>query len=81
MTPPRELTLLGSPGCHLCHDMRAVVESVAPALGFTLRERDVRENEEWKAYRLEIPVLLADGREIARHRISAAELERLLSAL
>ena len=81
VTPPRVLTLLGSPGCHLCHDMRAVVESVAPALGFTLRERDVRESDEWKAYRLEIPVLLADGREIARHQISAAELQRLLSAL
>ena len=80
VTPPRDLTLLGSPGCHLCHDMRAVVESVAPALGFTLRERDVRESDEWKAYRLEIPVLLADGREIARHRITAAELERLLAA-
>jgi hypothetical protein len=61
--------------------MRAVVESVAPALGFRLSEHDVRERDEWKAYRLEIPVLLADGREVARHRIDAAELERRLRAL
>jgi hypothetical protein len=77
----RVLTLLGSPGCHLCHDMRAVVESVAPALGFRLSERDVRERPEWREYLLEIPVLLADGREVARHRIDAAELERRLRAL
>ncbi|HET9314320.1 MAG TPA: glutaredoxin family protein [Vicinamibacteria bacterium] len=78
---PRELTLLGAPGCHLCHDMRAVVEAVAPALGFTLRERNVRERDEWKPYRLEIPVLLVGEQEVARHRIDAAELERRLRAL
>lgn len=77
----RVLTLVGSPGCHLCHEMRAVVESVAPALGFTLHERDVRERAEWREYLLEIPVLLADGREVARHRVEAAELQRRLRAL
>jgi Glutaredoxin-like domain (DUF836) len=77
----RVLTLLSSPGCHLCHDMKAVVEAVAPDLGFTLRERDVRERDEWRDYRLEIPVLLAEGREVARHRVDAAELERRLRAL
>ena len=81
MTPPRVLTLLGSPGCHLCHDMKAVVETVAPALGFELCERDVRERAEWREYRLEIPVLLAQGREVARHRVDANELERRLRAL
>jgi hypothetical protein len=81
LTPPRVLTLLGAPGCHLCHDMRAVAEAVAPALGFVLRERDVRERDEWREYRLQIPVLLAEGREVARHRIDAAELERRLRAL
>lgn len=81
MTSKRVLTLLGQPGCHLCHDMRAVAEQVAPALGFALRERDVRERAEWREYRLEIPVLLADGQEVARHRIDASELERRLRAL
>jgi hypothetical protein len=78
---PRVLTLLSAPGCHLCHELRAVVEAVAPALGFTLSERDVRERDEWKPYRVEIPVLLAGEREVARHRIDAAELERRLRAL
>jgi hypothetical protein len=77
----RVLTLLSAPGCHLCHDMRAVVEAVAPALGFTLREADVREREEWKRFRTEIPVLLADETEVARHRIEPEELARRLSAL
>lgn len=78
---PRVLLLLGAPGCHLCHDMRAVVEAIAPGLGFTLRQHDVRERDEWKHYRTEIPVLLADEREVARHRIEPAELERRLRAL
>jgi len=78
---PRVLTLLSAPGCHLCHELRAVVEAVAPSLGFTLSERDVRERDEWKPYRLEIPVLLAGDQEVARHRIDAAELERRLRAL
>ena len=77
----RVLLLLGAPGCHLCHDMRAVVEAIAPALGFTLRQHDVRERDEWKPYRTEIPVLLADEREVARHRIEPAELERRLRDL
>jgi hypothetical protein len=78
---PRVLILLSAPGCHLCHDLRAVVETVAPPLGFTLSEHDVRERDEWKRYRVEIPVLLAGDREVARHRIDAAELERRLRAL
>jgi high-affinity iron transporter len=81
VTAARVLTLLSAPGCHLCHDMRAVVERLAPALGFTLQERNVRESDEWRAYRLDIPVLLAEGREVARHRVDEAELERRLRAL
>jgi hypothetical protein len=61
--------------------MRAVVDGVAPGLGFRVEPHDVGERAEWQAYRFEIPVLLADGQEIARHRIDAAELERRLRAL
>jgi hypothetical protein len=77
----RVLLLLGAPGCHLCHDMRAVVDAVAPALGFRVEARDVGERPEWQSYRFEIPVLLAGEREVARHRIDAAELGRRLRAL
>jgi hypothetical protein len=78
----RRLTLLGQPGCHLCHEMRAVVEKVVAgtdAALVELVEEDVRSDPGWRHYRLEIPVLLLDGAEIARHRVSEEELRRLLN--
>ena len=75
----RRLTLLGKPGCHLCHEMRTVVEGVVAGLDAALVEEDVRSDPGWRHYRLEIPVLLLDGTEIARHRVSEEELRRLLA--
>ena len=76
----RRLTLLGQPGCHLCHQMRLVVERVLAGRGTVLVEEDVRRDPGWSRYRLEIPVLLLDGAEIARHRVDENELRRLLAA-
>ena len=76
------LTLVGKPDCHLCEDMKAVVERVVPAFGATLVEKDVREDPALeRRYVFEIPVLLVGGREIARHRIEEPELRRLLAEL
>jgi glutaredoxin len=74
------LTLLGKPGCHLCHQMREVVERVVASADVTLVEEDVRSDPGWRDYRLEIPVLLLDGAEIARHRVGEEDLRRLLAA-
>ena len=76
------LTLLGKPDCHLCHEMREVVMRVLPGSGVGLVERDVRDDPETKQrYLLEIPVLLFGEREIARHRITEAELRERLERL
>lgn len=74
------LTLLSKPGCHLCHEMRAVVERVVAAADVVLVEEDVRSDPGWRPYRLEIPVLLFEGVEIARHRVDEEDLRRLLAA-
>ena len=76
----RRLTLLGQPDCHLCHQMRAVVEKVVAGTDAVLVEEDVRSDPGWQRYRLEIPVLLLDGDELARHRIGEDDLRRLLAA-
>lgn len=69
------LTLLGKPDCHLCHVMEAEIAPLLAERGVPLVVRDVREDPELLLrYRFEIPVLLADGVEIARHRITRAEL-------
>jgi hypothetical protein len=76
------LLLVGKPGCHLCEVMREVVSPVAAELGLTLAERDDRSDPELDAlYRNDIPVLLLGGREVARHRVTAAELRARLRSL
>lgn len=77
---PPVLTLVGTADCHLCHEMRQVVEHLLPDLELALVERDVAEHPELARYRLEIPVLLLDGEELARHRVSEADLRRRLRA-
>jgi hypothetical protein len=76
------LVLLSAPGCHLCHELRAVVERVLPDYGAVLEERDVRADAETtRRYALEIPVLLLDGREVLRHRATEDELRARLGPL
>jgi hypothetical protein len=76
------LLLLGKPDCHLCHEMEAVAAGVAASRGLILEKADVRSRPEWKRYALDIPVLLLeDGREVARHRATAADLAARLDAL
>jgi hypothetical protein len=76
------LTLLGKPGCHLCDAMRAVAAPVARDMGLRIDERDVRSDAELDAlYRHDIPILLLDGREVARHRVTADELRARLRQL
>ena len=55
--------------------MREVVEQALPALGARLEERDITQDPELeRRYVFDIPVLLYEGREVARHRIAPDEL-------
>ena len=77
------LTLYSRPGCHLCDEMKAVVERVTRAAGVpaTIEEVDISTDSELEArYGLEIPVLLIDGRKAAKYRVTEAELTRMLAA-
>ena len=76
------LTLLSKPGCHLCHELRAVVERVLPAFDAELEERDVRDAPETsRLYALEIPVLLLGSQEVVRHRATPEALRDRLASL
>lgn len=69
------VVLLGKPDCHLCHVMEDVVAPVLADRGIPLVVRDVREDPEMlRRYRNDIPVLLVDDVELARHRITRDEL-------
>ena len=77
------LTLYSRPGCHLCDDMKAVITRVTRDITFpiTFEEIDISLNAELEAiYGVEIPVLLVDGKKVAKFRVTEAELLRMLNA-
>jgi glutaredoxin len=75
------LTLYSRPGCHLCDDMKAIVERVARTSTPepTIEVIDISTNPELEAlYGLEIPVLLVNGKKAAKYRVTEDELLRIL---
>ena len=77
------LTLYSRPGCHLCDEMKAVVQRVARAaeVPITIEEIDISTDPDLEArYGVEIPVLLVDGRKAAKYRVTEQEVMRILAA-
>jgi hypothetical protein len=76
------LTLYSKPGCHLCDEMKAVVDDAVRAalVPVSIEQIDISGNPDLEArYGLEIPVLLIDGRKVAKYRVTASQLQRLLA--
>ena len=80
---PDVLVLLGKPDCHLCHEMRQIVEKVLAAFEARLEERNLVESDRETRVRYghDIPVLFVGGQEVARHRIAEDELHARLLGL
>jgi len=78
--PSPLVTLVGKPGCHLCDDARAVIESVLSEFpGVRMLEQSILDDAELHdRYWDEIPVVLIDG---AVHTIYRVEADRLRAAL
>jgi thiol-disulfide isomerase/thioredoxin len=78
------LTIYSRPGCHLCDEMKAVVERVvrqSAAARLEIEEIDISTDPALEArYGVEIPVLLVDGRKVAKHRVGEQELTRMIAA-
>jgi len=75
------ITIYSRPGCHLCDQMKAVVERVGQSVAITVEEIDVSTDPALEArYGGEIPVLLVGGTKAAKYRVTEAELRRILSA-
>jgi glutaredoxin len=69
------LTLYGRADCHLCHEMRAVVQSVARERELEVEEVDVDTDPALvAAYGAEVPVLCVNGRKAFKYRVERAAL-------
>ena len=69
------VTVFSRAGCHLCERVVATVRSVQAKRALVLEVRDIEADPDlldryWDA----IPVVLVEGREIARHRLAAEDL-------
>jgi len=76
------LTMYSRAGCHLCDDMKALVDRVVRTHGqaLSIEEIDISTDPALESrYGLEIPVLMLNGRKIAKYRIGEAELVRVLA--
>jgi len=74
------LTLYSRRGCHLCEQMKAVIQHVAQTTPLQLEEIDISTSAELEdRYGLEIPVLLVAGKKAAKYRIGEEELRKVLA--
>lgn len=75
-----KLLLYSKPGCHLCDEMKTVVAKVAGRFGVDVKEVDISADPDLiQRYGEQIPVLMLDGKKIAKYRISEKELARRLA--
>ena len=75
------LTIYTRPGCHLCQEMKVIVERVVRDTHAQARieEIDIANDADLEArYALEIPVLLVNGKKAAKYRVTEEELRRKL---
>ena len=79
------LTLIGKPGCHLCEDAEAVVNSVVqslPELSIEVEDKSIEDDKElFDAYWDQIPVLLLNGKVHNYWRIDPVRLTKALKEL
>jgi hypothetical protein len=70
--------LMTRAGCHLCHEMAALLDEVLPAYGLTWQPVDVDSNPTLRLrYGDAVPVLLRDDKPVAKVRVDRTTLERI----
>lgn len=79
--PPPRILLYTKPGCHLCDDLRDLLDRALRGSDTRVAERNIAlDLDDFERYKHDIPVLVIDGREVARHRISEPALAAALDA-
>lgn len=77
----KTLTLYSRVGCHLCDVMKEQLDAIRARIPFTLDVVDIDRDPALKAeYDWDVPVLVIDGKKIAKYRLDEAMLLRRLEA-
>lgn len=69
------------PGCHLCEEAKEAIAAAQCADEYTLDEINIENDPDLlKRYRYDIPVIIINGVEAFRHRLTTDEFRRKLAA-
>jgi len=67
------VVIYSRPGCHLCEEAKAAMRVAGCDDEYTLTEINIEDDPELlERYRYDIPVVLIDGCEAFRHRLTSA---------
>lgn len=73
------VTLYSKPDCHLCDVVKETIARVAKRRSFELEVRNIELDEkDRERFAYDIPVVMVEGKEIARHRLSEIRLDYAL---
>lgn len=73
------VTIYSKPDCHLCDLAKDVIDRCRKKVDFAVEVIDISQNPVLlDRYRNDIPVILLDGKEIARHFVRERKLLELL---
>jgi glutaredoxin len=82
MSKTVQVVLYTKPGCGLCEEMKAAIRCARVDHLYTLEEVDIETDAELFAqYRYDIPVLLVNGVEAFRHRLSSDDFRNYVTSL
>jgi hypothetical protein len=75
----KKVILYSKPGCHLCEPVEDVILALRSVREFEFVVRNIEDDPvAFEKYKHAIPVVVVDGREIARYKLSRAQLESAL---
>ncbi len=75
----KRVTLFTKPGCHLCEVVERTIAEVGRSRAFELEIRNILDDEgDYREYQHDVPVVMVNGKEIARHRMERRKLEAVL---
>ncbi len=70
------------PGCHLCHEAKAVISASGCNDEFSLEEVNIDDDEALRQrYGYDVPVIFINGVKAFKHRVDAGDFKRKLRRL